>query len=102
MRSRNINFDGHYGPGIVDEIISRGSYADWLELGKAALTDPLARKSIKRVTDNYKSDPTMQAYIAWEKILLKIEEDFPLKEIEEEFTLKERKETNEKIHANMG
>lgn len=82
MRSRYINFDGHYGPGIVDEIISRGSYADWLELGRAALTNSFARKSIRRVVDNYKADPTMQAYIAWGKILLKIEEEYPLKEIE--------------------
>lgn len=80
MRSRNINFDGHYSPGIVDEIISRGSYTDWVKLGKVALTDSLARESIKKVTDHYKVDPTMQAYVAWGKILLKIENDFPLKE----------------------
>lgn len=83
MRSRNMDFSGHWGPGIVEETITRGSWPDWRELMDAAVSDRTARESIRRIVRHFRGrdDPyfAAEAYVAaWEGILAKLEEEYPL------------------------
>lgn len=74
MNHRHIVFSGCWNSAFVDDVISRGDFRDWQELGSAALFDSVARDSIRKVCRQYCDDPYEQKYIAWKNYLEFIEE----------------------------
>jgi hypothetical protein len=64
MRHRNLNHED-FSLTAIDDIISRGRMADWLELRDATKTDPALIDKIKKVCAQYIHDPSMQRHHLW-------------------------------------
>ncbi|MDR1489020.1 MAG: hypothetical protein LBS65_00810 [Desulfovibrio sp.] len=65
MLHRHINDTQPFSLVAIDDIISRGSLADWIELRDALIANPDLAASIQRVCANYIHDPTEQRYHFW-------------------------------------
>lgn len=49
----------------IDDVIDRGSKDDWLELRRAALSDPSILDRIRKVCAAHLADPYAQRYHFW-------------------------------------
>jgi len=49
----------------IDDIITRGQWADWVELRRAALNDPGILEKIERICLNFVADPYAQRHHFW-------------------------------------
>ena len=54
-----------YSLASIDDIISRGLWADWLELGEQIQINPSVVDKIKHVCRHYIDDPYEQRYHFW-------------------------------------
>lgn len=64
MDHRHINAT-QYTPAVIDDIISRGDWSDWMAMGKEMLCDVELQKTIQSVAMRYVDDPYEQRYHAW-------------------------------------
>ena len=49
----------------IDDVIARGKRPDWVELARAALSDPAVARRILRVCESRIVDPYAQRYHFW-------------------------------------
>jgi len=65
MEHRHLISDGVYSCAAIDDVIGRGSRADWAELRLAADADHSLLAKILRVCGPKVSDPYEQRYHFW-------------------------------------
>ena len=64
MEHRHIS-PSQMSAAAIDDIIERGSLADWYELRSAALNDPQVLTRIERVARRRAEDPYAQRFHFW-------------------------------------
>lgn len=65
MNHRHLNSEKGYSSAAIDDIISRGGLADWVELRTAAASDHRILDRIIRVCAPRLVDPYEQRYHLW-------------------------------------
>jgi len=65
MKHRHLNSDTGYTCASIDDVIGRGSRADWAALRVAAVADRSLLAKILRVCAAKVSDPCEQRYHLW-------------------------------------
>ncbi len=64
MVHRHLNNEG-FTAAAIDDVISRGSWTDWVEMRNAALMNRTVLERILRVCCEQVSDPYAQRYHFW-------------------------------------
>ena len=64
MEHRHLNHSG-FTLAAIDDIISRGKLADWLDLRRASLQDPAIIDKIEKICRRQIQDPYAQRYHFW-------------------------------------
>ena len=64
MQHRHLE-KSDYSLAALDDIISNGKWADWIELQKEVVRTPALRAKIKQICEAYISDPYAQRYHFW-------------------------------------
>ena len=64
MLHRHLNHQ-RYTLAAIDDVIARGQRHDWIELRRAALSDPLLMTKVLQVCAAHVSDPYAQRYHFW-------------------------------------
>ena len=49
----------------IDDVISRGRWADWADMRRAVLSDPSLLDDVERICRHYVSDPYAQRHHFW-------------------------------------
>jgi len=65
MTHRHLNSRAHLSAASIDDIIGRGSLADWVSLCRAADADHSVSEKILRVCAEKVKDPCEQRYHLW-------------------------------------
>ena len=58
-----------FSPTAIDDIIDRGSWEDWIGVGRELEADPELAEIIQRVCARHVSDPTAQRYHFWRRYI---------------------------------
>ena len=64
MRHRHLTHES-FTLAAIDDVIDRGEKGDWLELRRAALSDPSVLERIRKVCAAHLADPYAQRYHFW-------------------------------------
>jgi hypothetical protein len=64
MKHRHIT-SNTYTLAAIDDVISRGTFDDWLEMYRAVMVEPEIREDIISICKNYIDDPSEQCYHFW-------------------------------------